>query len=284
MTWLKMEGKYVDEIPVLALTLAKMEIPMKIVRYQSADGIHYGVESEGRIERITGDPFQAIERTGQMDYLYDVRLLCPVERPRIFGVAYNYRQHTDESGKEQPTLPVLFMKPSTAASGNGDAIEYPSDGEIVHYEAELVAIIGKGGRHIRKEHALQHVLGYTCGNDISDRIIQRQESKFGCLLAGKGYDTFAPMGPAITTDLDPTNLDVILRQNSTVKQAGNTRDLVYSVADIVAYLSRFMTLLAGDVIMTGTPAGVGPIVPGDDLEVEIPGIGVLKNPVVPAPH
>ncbi|RFB98964.1 fumarylacetoacetate hydrolase [Rhizobium leguminosarum bv. trifolii] len=257
---------------------------MKIVRYQSADGIHYGVETQGRVERIAGDPFKAIERTGEVDHLSNVRLLCPVDRPRIFGVAYNYREHTSESGKEQPTLPVLFMKPSTAASGNGDAIEYPRDGEIVHYEAELVAIIGKGGRHIGKEDALQHVLGYTCGNDISDRIIQRQESKFGCLLAGKGYDTFAPMGPAIITDLDPGDLDVILRQNGIVKQSGNTRDLVYSVADIVAYLSRFMTLLPGDVIMTGTPAGVGPIQPGDELEVEIPGIGILNNPVVAASH
>lgn len=257
---------------------------MKIVRYRSGDGIHYGVESEGVIERLAGDPFQSIERTGEADDLSSVHLLCPIERPRIFGVAYNYRQHTDETGKEQPTLPVLFMKPSTAACGNGDAIEYPSDGEIVHYEAELVAIVGKGGRHISPENALQHVLGYTCGNDISDRIIQRQESKFGCLLAGKGYDTFAPIGPAIITDIDPTNLDVILRQNGTVRQLGNTRDLVYPVADIVAYLSRFMTLLPGDVIMTGTPAGVGPIVPGDDLEVEIPGIGVLKNHVVPAGH
>lgn len=257
---------------------------MNLVRYRSVDGIYYGVEREGRIDRLAGEPFEGIERTGKEDHLSDVRLLCPVERPRIFGVAYNYRQHTDESGKEQPTLPVLFMKPSTAASGNGDAIEYPSDGEIVHYEAELVAIIGKGGRHISKEDALRHVLGYTCGNDISDRIIQRQESKFGCLLAGKGYDSFAPLGPAIVTDLDPTNLDVILRQNGAVKQAGNTRDLVYPVADIVAYLSRFMTLLPGDVIMTGTPAGVGPIVPGDELEVEIPGIGVLKNPVVAASH
>ncbi|WFU05053.1 fumarylacetoacetate hydrolase family protein (plasmid) [Rhizobium sp. CB3171] len=258
---------------------------MRILRYEAADGIHYGVDSGGgSIVRIAGEPFSEIKGTGKVDDLSMVRLLCPVNRPRIFGVAYNYREHTNESGKEQPSLPVLFMKPSTAASGNGDGIEFPRDGEIVHYEAELVAIIGKGGRHISKGEALSHVLGYTCGNDISDRIIQRQESKFGCLLAGKGYDTFAPMGPAIVTDLDPTNLDVILRQNGAVKQSGNTRDLVYSVADIVAYLSRFMTLLPGDAIMTGTPAGVGPISPGDDLEVEIPGIGILKNPVVLAAH
>lgn len=257
---------------------------MRIVRYEAADGIHYGVENSGSIERITGEPFSTIERAGKVDDPSTVRLLCPVNQPRIFGVAYNYREHTNESGKEQPTLPVLFMKPSTAASGDGDAIEFPADGEIVHYEAELVAIIGKGGRHIVKDDALSHVLGYTCGNDISDRIVQRQESKFGCLLAGKGYDTFAPLSPAIVTDLDPTNLDVVLRQNGSIKQSGKTRDLVYSVAYIVSYLSRFMTLLPGDVIMTGTPAGVGPINPGDNLEVEISGIGILKNTVVATGH
>lgn len=255
---------------------------MRIVRYQADDGIHYGVESGEKIERIAGNPFNAIVRTGKLDDASKIRLMCPVDRPRIFGVAYNYREHTAESGKEQPTVPVIFMKPSTAACGQGDGIEFPSDGEIVHYEAELVAVIGKGGRHIGKEDALTHVFGYTCGNDVSDRIIQRQESKFGCLLAGKGYDTFAPMGPAIVTDIDAANADVVLRQNGTVKQSGNTRDLVYTVPDIVSYLSRFMTLLPGDVIMTGTPAGVGPIKPGDDLEVEIPGIGILKNPVVSA--
>ena len=122
-------------------------------------------------------------------------------------------------------------------------------------------------------------MGYTCGNDISDRVVQRQESRFGCLLAGKGYDTFAPLGPMIVTDLDPTNLQVIPRQNGVVRQSGNTRDLVFSVAEIISYLSRFMTLLPGDVIMTGTPAGVGPIAVGDLLEVEIPGIGILRNGV-----
>ena len=136
---------------------------MKIVRYQAVDGIYYGVESESRIERVAGDPFRAVERTGEVDHLSDVHLLCPVERPRIFGVAYNYRQHTDESGKEQPTLPVLFMKPSTAASGDGDAIEYPSDGEIVHYEAELVAIVARlrDIRVLSRGDFVSHYFEYT---------------------------------------------------------------------------------------------------------------------------
>ena len=253
---------------------------MKLVRYMDASRVHYGIlKDDGIIERIDGTPFGGVRATSERDDLASVKLLSPVEHPRIFGVAYNYRAHTDETGKEQPNIPVLFMKPSTAAIGQGDAVMYPDGAEIVHYEGELVVIIGKQARHLPVESALDCVLGYCCGNDISDRVVQRQESKFGCLLAGKGYDTFAPLGPAIVTDLDPTNLQVITRQNGAVRQSGNTRDLVFSVAEIISYLSRFMTLLPGDVIMTGTPAGVGPIAVGDQLEVEIPGIGILRNHV-----
>lgn len=254
---------------------------MKIVRYMRAGRAHYGVlKDDGFIDRIDSTPFENTRPTGERDDLASVELLCPVESPRIFGVAYNYRAHTNETGKEQPSIPVLFMKPSTAAIGQGDAVTYPDGAEIVHYEGELVVVIGKQARHIPVETALDCVLGYCCGNDISDRVVQRQESKFGCLLAGKGYDTFAPLGPVIATDIDPTNLQVITRQNGVVRQAGNTRDLVFSVAEIISYLSRFMTLLPGDMIMTGTPAGVGPIAVGDQLEVEIPEIGILRNPVV----
>lgn len=253
---------------------------MKIARYLTSGNIHYGVmRDDGDFDRLEGPPFAGVSRTGERDKADAVTLLCPVERPRIFGVAYNYKAHTDESGKEQPTLPVLFMKPSTSAIGQDEAVIFPEGGEIVHYEGELVAVIGKQARHVSAEAALDYVLGYSCGNDISDRVVQRQESKFGCLLAGKGYDTFAPLGPVIETDLDPTALQVILRQNGVVRQDANTGDLVHSVAEIVAYLSRFMTLLPGDVIMTGTPAGVGSIAVGDVLEVEIPGIGILRNPV-----
>lgn len=253
---------------------------MKIVRYLHGGHAYYGVlGNDGTIERMDGAPFDGIRRTGERDDIASVKVLSPVERPRIFGVAYNYRAHTDETGKEQPSIPVLFMKPSTAAIGQDDAVLYPDGAEIVHYEGELVVVIGKQARHIPVESALDCVLGYCCGNDISDRVVQRQESKFGCLLAGKGYDTFAPLGPAIVTDLDPTDLKVITRQNGVVRQSGNTRDLVFTVAEIISYLSRFMTLLPGDVIMTGTPAGVGPIAVGDQLEVEIPGIGILRNPI-----
>lgn len=253
---------------------------MKIIRYMGAGGSRYGaIREDGDIDRLEGTPFDGIRRSGQVDAFGSLTLLCPVEKPRIIGVAYNYKAHTDESGKEQPTLPVLFMKPSMAAIGPDEAVIFPNGSEIVHYEGELVVVIGKQVRRVSVEHALDCVLGYTCGNDISDRVVQRQESKFGCLLAGKGADTFAPLGPCIATDLDPTNLKVILRQNGVVKQSASTLDLVHPVAEIISYLSGFMTLLPGDAIMTGTPAGVGPIAVGDVLEVEIPGIGVLRNPV-----
>ena len=253
---------------------------MKVARFEHAGANHYGLlVGDDRIEMLDGTPFEAIRRTGKFLAVDDVTLLCPVEAPRIIGAAYNFKAHTQETGKEQPSLPVLFMKPSTAATGPDSPILYPAGSEIVHYEAELVAVIGRRGRHIEVEKALEHVFGYTCGNDISDRVVQREESRFGCLLAGKGYDTFAPLGPIIATDIDPANLTIALRQNGVQRQYAQTSDLVHSVAQLVSYISRFMTLLPGDVIMTGTPAGVGPIAPGDLLEVEIPGIGILRNPV-----
>jgi 2-keto-4-pentenoate hydratase/2-oxohepta-3-ene-1,7-dioic acid hydratase in catechol pathway len=143
-------------------------------------------------------------------------------------------------------------------------------------------VIGKQARNVPESAALDYVLGYTCGNDVSDRVLQRRESEFGCLFAGKGYDTFAPMGPVIATGLDPSQLRILTRVNGVLRQDGNSADLLFSVPYLIAYLSRHMTLLPGDMIMTGTPAGVGPIQVGDSIEVEIPGIGILRNGVVAA--
>ena len=257
-----------------------MKNPTHIARYALRDRIHYGVVDGNKLRRLAAAPFEGLAETGEIDPLPQAKLLAPVERPRIFGAAYNYREHTLESGKKEPDAPVIFMKPSTASVGPGDAIVYPYDGEIVHYEGELCVVMGRTARHVSQEDALDHVLGYTCGNDVSDRVVQRRESAFGCLLAGKGYDTFAPMGPFIATGLDPSRQRIITRVNGTVRQDGSTADLVFSVPFLIAYLSRFMTLLPGDVIMTGTPAGVGPLQVGDTVEVEIPGIGILSNEVI----
>ena len=253
---------------------------VQVARYALDGAVHYGVLQGEVLERLVGSPFDGLNTSGQKDPLERIRLLAPVDQPRIFGLGYNYKAHSQESNKPVPDLPVLFMKPGTSAIGPEEAIVYPQDGENVHFEGELTVVIGKRARHVSEERALDVVFGYTCGNDVSDRVLQRRESAFGCLLAGKGYDTFAPLGPWIVTGLDPSNQRIITRVNGTVRQDGNSRDLVFSVPYLIAYLSKHMTLLPGDLIMTGTPAGVGPIAVGDTIEVEIPEIGVLRNPVV----
>jgi 2-keto-4-pentenoate hydratase/2-oxohepta-3-ene-1,7-dioic acid hydratase in catechol pathway len=254
---------------------------MHIVRYACNGSVHYGIVDGGKaISRLRHAPFDGLDRTGETDDLDAIRLLAPVDRPRIFGLGYNYNEHARESGKAAPEIPVLFMKPSTTVIGPGDSIHYPPWGENIHFEGELVVILGRQARHVSEQDALGCVLGYTCGNDVSDRVLQRRESAFGCLLAGKGYDTFAPIGPVIATGLDPANLPIVTRVNGVVRQHGNTANLLFSVPYVISYLSRYMTLLPGDAIMTGTPSGVGPIQVGDVIEVEIPGIGVLRNDVV----
>lgn len=259
----------------------KTELPMHIARYTLDDSVHYGiVENETSIVRLEGSPLDGLKRSGAIDALAAVRLLTPIERPRVFGLGYNYVAHSKEVGKAVPQLPVLFMKPSTTVIGPDESIVYPDDGQNIHFEGELTVVIGKRARHVSEASALDHVLGYTCGNDVSDRVLQRRESEFGCLLVGKGYDTFAPMGPVIATGLNPSRLGIVTRVNGAVRQDGTTSDLLFPVPAIVSYLSRYMTLLPGDMIMTGTPAGVGPIQVGDTIEVEIEGIGILRNDVV----
>lgn len=255
---------------------------MKIVRYKHGDSIFYGsVLDDDTIERLAGSPFDGqISLTGHKVPKEQVKLLAPVANPRIFGVGFNYIAHIKETGWDTPSIPMLFVKPTTALAGPDDPIIYPNTGEEVHYEAELVVVIGREARRVPEEQALDYVLGYTCGNDVSDRVIQREEMKFGCLFAGKAFETFAPIGPVITTGLDPSNLTIVGRLNGEVRQRGSTSDLLFSVPKLIAYLSTFMTLLPGDVIMTGTPSGVGPIKPGDVFEVEIEGIGTLSNPVI----
>lgn len=256
---------------------------MKIVRYQEGDRAHYGVlEEGGLIRRLEGTPYDSPAPDGTVTRLDSVRILSPVAAPRIFGLGLNYADHAAEGGKEHPPQPMLFMKPSTAAVGPDDPIIYPAaEGDLeVHFEAELVAVIGRKARRVGVREALDHVLGYTCGNDVSERVIQRAEMKEGCLLMGKGYDTFCPLGPAIVTGLDPTDLLLLARVNGRERQRTNTSDLIYPVAEIVSYMSRAMTLLPGDVILTGTPSGVGPVYPGDRVEIEVPQVGILSNPVV----
>jgi 2-keto-4-pentenoate hydratase/2-oxohepta-3-ene-1,7-dioic acid hydratase in catechol pathway len=255
---------------------------VKITRFKLDDITAYGdLRDDGTIERLSGSPFEGeISLTGNYVAAGDVRFLAPIEKPRIFGVGLNYVSHIKETGRDTPTIPMIFVKPESALAGPNDPIVYPKLGEVIHYEAELVVVIGRTARRVSEKDALDYVLGYTCGNDVSHRVIQKEEMRFGTLFAGKAFDTFAPLGPVISTGLNPGNLEIVGRLNGEVKQRSNTSDLLFSVPRLIAYLSSFMTLVPGDVIMTGTPSGIGSIKPGDVFEVEIEGIGTLSNPVV----
>jgi 2-keto-4-pentenoate hydratase/2-oxohepta-3-ene-1,7-dioic acid hydratase in catechol pathway len=256
---------------------------MLIVRFEK-DGRRAHGELDGEtVHQLDGDPFGAPRRGGKAFALGEVRLLAPVEAPRVFGVGLNYVAHIAEAGSATPTTPLLFMKPSTAVIGPHDPIVYPREAAIVHFEAELAVVIGRRGRRISRQDALNHVLGYTLANDVSERVIQKTEMDQGALLVGKGYDGFCPLGPAIATGLDPADIRIGARVNGTERQSSSTADLLFSVRDLIAYLSSAMTLLPGDVIITGTPSGVGPIVPGDTVEIFGDGIGILSNPVVAEP-
>jgi len=255
---------------------------MQIARYRIDDRTHYGNLEGKSLQRLSGDLFGKLTPTGQVDALNDVQLLSPVDPPRIFGAGLNYISHIEEMKLKRPVAPLLFMKPPTAVIGPNEAIVYPrSDKQLeVHFEGELVVVIGRRARRLSEAEALSAVLGYTCGNDLSERVVQRVEMAMGHLLIGKAYDTFCPLGPVIATELDPSDLLLETRVNGALRQSVRTSDLLYSVAYLVSYISQAVTLLPGDIILSGTPFGVGPTVPGDTIDITIEGVGTLHNPVV----
>jgi 2-keto-4-pentenoate hydratase/2-oxohepta-3-ene-1,7-dioic acid hydratase in catechol pathway len=215
-------------------------------------------------------------------------MLIPVERhgsvetldlvpSKIIGIGQNYRAHAVEMGKGIPEEPLMFLKPRTAMIADGAAIERPGGFERVDHEAELGVVIGKRAHRVSREHALDYVLGYTCVNDVTVRDLQKKDGQW---TRAKGFDTFCPIGPRIAVGLDPTNLRITTRVNGKVRQDSSTSDMIFDVATLISFCSQYMTLEAGDVISTGTPAGVANLVPGDVCEIEIEGIGVLTNPVI----
>jgi 2-keto-4-pentenoate hydratase/2-oxohepta-3-ene-1,7-dioic acid hydratase in catechol pathway len=254
---------------------------MKIVRIDSdVDDITYGVVEPEGIRIYRGSPFVAWEPTEAVVAWDKARLLSPVIPTKVVAVGKNYADHAAEMGGDVPTSPVLFMKPPTAVIGPLKPIRIPSQATEVHHEAELAVVIGNVTKNVRPEDVGGHILGYTAANDVTARDLQRADGQW---TRAKGFDTFCPLGPAIETDIDPLEgLSVISRVNDETRQSGTTADLVFGVPYLVSFISTIMTLLPGDVILTGTPSGVGPIVPGDRVEVEIEGIGVLMNPVVKA--
>jgi 2-keto-4-pentenoate hydratase/2-oxohepta-3-ene-1,7-dioic acid hydratase in catechol pathway len=209
--------------------------------------------------------------------LEDVKLVTPVTPSKIVCVGRNYKEHAAELGNKMPDEPLLFLKPPSSLVGHGDRVELPSQSQQVEHEGELGVVIGRTARKLTAaDNPLSYVFGYTCVNDVTARDLQRKDVQF---TRGKGFDTFCPVGPWVVTDLDPTSVAVTTRVNGEVKQNGNTRDMAFPVAFLITYISSIMTLYPGDLIATGTPAGVSKMRHGDTVEVEVGGIGILRNSI-----
>jgi 2-keto-4-pentenoate hydratase/2-oxohepta-3-ene-1,7-dioic acid hydratase in catechol pathway len=251
---------------------------MKIVRFRAGDDIAYGLaESEG-VTLYQGSPFFVWEATETVIPWDRVQLLAPTLPSKVVCVGKNYVDHAEEFDGKVPEEPLIFMKPATSVIGPDARIVLPPQSDMIHHEAELVAVIGKVAKNVRAEDASQYIFGYTAGNDVTARDLQRTDGQW---TRAKGFDTFCPLGPAIETEFDPLEkMEVACRVNGEVRQSGFTSEMVFGVAEVLEYVSAVMTLLPGDVIMTGTPSGVGPIEHGDLVEVEVEGIGVVANTAV----
>jgi 2-keto-4-pentenoate hydratase/2-oxohepta-3-ene-1,7-dioic acid hydratase in catechol pathway len=246
---------------------------MKLIRYAYQDAIAFGALVDESVTPLGAN----LKPSGASPVaLGEVRLIAPVTPSKIVAIGLNYADHAAEANRELPKEPMLFIKPSTAVIGPGDEIIYPPQTSNLHYEGELAIVIGKPAKNVAMEQARGYVLGYTCANDVTARDLQRRDVQF---TRGKGFDTFAPLGPWIITDLDPSDLAIQTRLNGQIRQNSRTSKLIFNCDYLVSFISSVMTLLPGDVISTGTSAGVGPMQPGDVVEVEIERIGCLRNTI-----
>lgn len=245
---------------------------------QTAEGISYGtVEPEG-IRVYQGSPLVHWEATDVFAKFDEIQLLSPVLPSKVVAIGKNYVEHAVEMDSAVPEEPLIFLKPSTSVVGPGQPVVYPTLTSNLHYEGELAVVIGAVAKNVAAEDVGQVILGYTIGNDVTARDLQRKDVQF---TRGKSFDTFCPLGPAIETEFDPAEgMSIMTKVNGEVRQDGTTADLVFGVAEIIEHVTAVMTLLPGDVILTGTPAGVGPVNVGDHMEVIVEGIGTLANPVV----
>lgn len=254
---------------------------MQIIRFDRNGEKLYGVLEGEDISVLDGFPNLpggVKNKTGRTLHRTQVRLLAPCEPTKIVALGLNYRDHAAEFGRAVPDEPLIFLKPSTAVVGPDMDIVYPAMSRRVDYEAELAVVIGRTARRVAEEEALDYVLGYTCFNDVTARDLQKKD---GLFTRAKGFDTFAPMGPWIETEIaDPDNLIVEAYLNGERRQHSTTGNMVFGVRRLISFISHIMTLLPGDVIATGTPAGIGPMRPGDVVEVRVEGIGTLRNRVV----
>jgi 2-keto-4-pentenoate hydratase/2-oxohepta-3-ene-1,7-dioic acid hydratase in catechol pathway len=255
---------------------------MKICRvsHESLGDVRYAVWAGTRVSLLPSDyNFSAVDVAGERDFLdsEEIKLLSPVTPSKIVCVGRNYREHAAELGNKMPDEPLLFLKAPSALIGADDRIELPGASQQVEHEGELGVVIGRTARKLSSsDDPLSYVFGYTCVNDVTARDLQRKDVQF---TRGKSFDTFCPVGPWIETDLNPNDLVVETRLNGEVKQKGNTADMAFPVSFLIRYISEIMTLYPGDLIATGTPAGVSRLRHGDTVEVEVTGIGVLRNEV-----
>ncbi|MDD3941326.1 MAG: fumarylacetoacetate hydrolase family protein [Sphaerochaetaceae bacterium] len=249
---------------------------MRYVRFSHAGTTAYGILEAGRVRPMDGTPFDGFVLSNDTYALDSVHLLSPCIPTKGVCIGLNYRDHAEEIHAQVPKNPVVFIKPTGCTIGPYASIVYPALSKRVDYEGELAIVIGRLTKKIAKEEAASHILGYTCANDVTARDLQPPDGQW---TVAKGFDTFMPIGPAISTDVDPSALAIECRLNGEVRQRSNTRNLLFSCHFLVSYLSHIMTLYPGDVILTGTPSGIGPMKPGDVVEVEIEGIGTLRNTV-----
>lgn len=250
---------------------------MRIIRYQTSEGAAtYGWMLEGKVGEIQGNIFGEYRRREAKIPFKEVQVLAPCEPSKIVCVGRNYVEHARELGNETPKVPLIFFKPPSSIIPNGGTVILPPQSKQVEHEGELVMVIGKRARNVTAEQAKEFIFGYTIGNDVTARDLQKTDGQW---TRAKGFDTFCPFGPWIDTDFDPSDAVVTCRVNGQMRQMASTRDMVFNVGTLIAYISSVMTLEPGDLIFTGTPAGVGELKNGDVVDVEIEGLGKLSNPV-----
>ncbi|MFA5309567.1 MAG: fumarylacetoacetate hydrolase family protein [Dehalococcoidales bacterium] len=250
---------------------------MKIVRFSHGARGEYGILYEDAVRGIEGSPFEEITETNRYYRLSDLKLLAPCQPSKIVALGVNYHSHSDEMNHAPPDEPLIFIKPSTAVAGPEDGIVYPPSSARVDYEGELGVVIKSVTRQVSPETAKNYILGYTCVNDVTARDLQAKDKQW---TRAKGFDTFCPIGPCIETEISPYDLPLETRLNGIIKQQARTSQLIFPVYELVSFVSHIMTLLPGDIISTGTPGGIGPMQPGDTVEVKIEGIGTLRNYVI----
>jgi 2-keto-4-pentenoate hydratase/2-oxohepta-3-ene-1,7-dioic acid hydratase in catechol pathway len=251
---------------------------VKVARFSSGTGARYGIIDGDEIVVLTGDPmFNGFETTDERLPLSEIKIIAPViPRSKVVAIGRNYAEHAKELGNETPTERMMFLKPNTSVVGPGDAIMLPPQSEHVSFEGELAVVIGSIAKNVAEADAHSVIFGYTIANDVTARDLQKKDGQWS---RAKGFDTFCPLGPVIETEFEVASQSIRSTVNGDLKQDGSVDQMVHSVASLVAYASSVFTLLPGDLILTGTPAGVGPIVHGDTVEITIEGIGTLSNPV-----